>query len=110
VGPQIERLFARRRTVRYALLQAQILTLEVDRCAESAEFWPIFNQSLRRVGFLEEGEWTEEEAIQINVKYNGTKPWTLHAPRDVGTTGEWQRLADCFRPIYVKAVQKWRHS
>jgi UDP-GlcNAc:undecaprenyl-phosphate GlcNAc-1-phosphate transferase len=110
VGDQIERLFARRRTVRYALLQAQILELEVDRCNESSEFWPIFNQSLRRVGFLEEGEWSEEEALLINVKYNGSKPWTLHAPRDVGTVGEWQRLADCFRPIYVKAVAKWKHS
>jgi UDP-GlcNAc:undecaprenyl-phosphate GlcNAc-1-phosphate transferase len=40
VGDQIERLFARRRTVRYALLQAQILDLEVDRCSESTEFWP----------------------------------------------------------------------
>ena len=110
VGDQIERLFARRRTVRYALLQAQILELEVDRCNESAEFWPIFNQSLRRVGFLEEGEWTDEEALLINVKYNGSTPWTLHAPRDVGTVGEWQRLADCFRPIYVKAIAKWRHS
>ena len=110
VGDQIERLFARRRTVRYALLQAQILALEVDRCNESAEFWPIFNQSLRRVGFLEEGEWTDEEAMQISVKYNGSKPWTLHAPRDVGTLGEWQRIADCFRPIYVKAIAKWRHS
>lgn len=110
VGDQIERLFARRRTVRYALLQAQILDLEVDRCNESSEFWPIFNQSLRRVGFLEEGDWTEEEAILIEVKYNGSKPWTLHAPRDVGTSGEWYRIADCFRPIYVKAIAKWRHS
>jgi len=110
VGGQVERLFARRRTVRYALLQAQILELEVDRCAESTEFWPLFNQSLRRVGSLEDGDWTEEEAIQINVKYNGSKPWTLHAPKDVGTTGEWQRIADCFRPIYVKAIAKWRHA
>jgi UDP-GlcNAc:undecaprenyl-phosphate GlcNAc-1-phosphate transferase len=110
VGGQIERLFARRRTVRYALLQAQILDLEVDRCGESTEFWPIFNQSLRRVGFLEEGDWTDEESVQIHVKYNGSKPWTLHAPRDIGTTGEWQRIADCFRPIYVKAIAKWRHS
>jgi UDP-GlcNAc:undecaprenyl-phosphate GlcNAc-1-phosphate transferase len=110
VGDQIERLFARRRTVRYALLQAQILDLEVDRCNDSTEFWPIFNQSLRRVGFLEDGDWTEEEAVQIHIKYNGSKPWTLHAPKDIGTTGEWQRLADCFRPIYVKAIAKWRHS
>jgi UDP-GlcNAc:undecaprenyl-phosphate GlcNAc-1-phosphate transferase len=110
VGDQMQRLFARRRTVRYALLQAQILELEVDRCKEPAEFWPIFNQSLRRVGFLEEGDWTEEEAIRINVKYNGSVPWTLHAPRGVGTTSEWQRIADCFRPIYVKALAKWRHA
>jgi UDP-GlcNAc:undecaprenyl-phosphate GlcNAc-1-phosphate transferase len=110
VGGQIERLFARRRTVRYALLQAQILELEVDRCTESSEFWPIFHQSLRRVGFLEEGEWTDEEALPIHVKYNGAKPWTLHAPRDIGTAGEWQRLADCFRPIYAKATQKWQPS
>ncbi|HEX4086989.1 MAG TPA: MraY family glycosyltransferase [Chthoniobacteraceae bacterium] len=108
VGNQIERLFARRRTVRYALLQAQILDLEVDRCGEPTEFWPIFNQSLRRVGFLEEGEWTEDEAVKIHVKYNGSKPWTLHAPRDVGTSAEWQRIADCFRPIYIKAIAKWR--
>jgi UDP-GlcNAc:undecaprenyl-phosphate GlcNAc-1-phosphate transferase len=108
VGNQIERIFARRRTVRYALLQAQILDLEVDRCGEPTEFWPIFNQSLRRVGFLEDGDWTEEEAVKIHVKYNGSKPWTLHAPRDVGTSGEWQRIADCFRPIYAKAVAKWR--
>ena len=109
VGGQIERLFARRRTVRYALLQAQLLDLEVDRCLGSEEFWSLFNQSLRRVGFLEEGDWTEEEALRIHVKYNGSKPWTLHAPRDIGTTNEWQRIADCFRPIYVKAIAKWRH-
>jgi UDP-GlcNAc:undecaprenyl-phosphate GlcNAc-1-phosphate transferase len=108
VGNQIENLFARRRTVRYALLQAQILELEVERCGEPAEFWPIFNQSLRRVGFLEEGDWTEEEAIQVHVKYNGSKPWTLHAPRDLGTSADWQRIADCFRTVYVKATDKWR--
>jgi len=108
VGNQIERLFARRRTVRYALLQAQILALEVDRCDQGTEFWPIFHQSLRRVGFLEDGDWTEEEAIPIHVKYNGSKPWTLHAPKDLGTTAEWQRIADCFRPVYVKAIAKWR--
>jgi UDP-GlcNAc:undecaprenyl-phosphate GlcNAc-1-phosphate transferase len=108
VGNQIERLFARRRTVRYALLQAQILDLEVDRCKQPAEFWSLFNQSLRRVGFLEDGEWTAEESIQIQVKHNGARPWTLYAPRDVGTTGEWQRLADCFRPIYMRAIEKWQ--
>jgi len=54
VGGQMA-AFARRRTIRYALLQAQILDLEVDRCTEQTEILPIFNQSLRRVGFLERG-------------------------------------------------------
>ncbi|MGA3170501.1 MAG: MraY family glycosyltransferase [Chthoniobacteraceae bacterium] len=107
VGGQIERLFARRRTVRYALLQAQILELEVERCREPGEFWLIFNQSLRRVGFLEEGDWTEQESVRVHVKYNGDSPYTLHAPRDIGTAAEWQRLADCFRGVYVKAAAKW---
>ncbi|MEA3188617.1 MAG: UDP-GlcNAc:undecaprenyl-phosphate/decaprenyl-phosphate GlcNAc-phosphate transferase [Chthoniobacter sp.] len=108
VSGQVGRLFSRRRTVRYALLQAQILDLEVERCTDSEEFWRVFEQSLRRVGFLEAGDWTDEEALQIDVKYNGSKPWTLHAPREVGTLAEWQRIAECFRPIYVKGVAKWR--
>lgn len=107
VGDQIERLFARRRTVRYALLQAQLLELEVDRCGQAEEFWLLFNQTLRRVGFLEEGDWTEEEAIRILVKYDRSGQLTLHAPRDVGTSGEWQRIADCFRVVYLKANEKW---
>lgn len=109
VGPQVERLFSRRRTVRYALLQAQILELEVDRCRDQKEFWMVFEQSLRRVGFLEEGDWTEEEALKIHVKYNGSVPWTLNAPCAVGTRAEWNRIAECFRPVYVKAVTKWGH-
>lgn len=109
VGQQVNRLFARRRTVRYALLQAQLLELEVERCRDGEEFWRLFDQSLRRVGFLEEGDWTEEEALQVNIKYNGSKPWTLLAPREAGSTSvEWQRIAECFRPIYIKAIGKWR--
>ena len=108
VGGQVERLFSRRRTVRYALLQAQILDLEVERCGNGEEFWRVFDQSLRRVGFLEDGDWTDEETLKIHVKYNGSKPWTLHAPREVGTRAEWNRIAECFRPIYVKAITKWR--
>ena len=105
---QIERLFARRRTVRYALLQAQILELEVDRCGEPTEFWPIFNQSLRRVGFLEEGDWTEEEAIQIHVKYNGSQ--ALDASRAPGCRHHGRVAAHCglLSTVYVKATEKWR--
>ena len=30
-----------------------------------------------------------------------------HAPRTKGTTVEWQRIAECFRPIYARAKEKW---
>ena len=43
----------------------------------------------------------------VHVRYNGSMPWTLHAPKAKGTTGEWQRLAECFRPVYAKARKKW---
>ena len=100
-----DRVFGRRRQVQYALLQARILDLELDRCADSAEFWTIFEQTMQRVGFTKAGE-AESEAV-VHVKYNGSTPWTLHAPHAHGTTAEWQRLAECFRPVYARAKQKW---
>ncbi|HEV7868170.1 MAG TPA: MraY family glycosyltransferase [Chthoniobacteraceae bacterium] len=96
----------RRKVVQYAVLQAQVLEIEVDRCETSGEFWPVFHQTLRRVGFVEAGE--VENALQIDVKYNGSTPWTLHAPRTKGAIEEWRRIAECFRPVYVKALAKWK--
>lgn len=106
VRRKLNRVVRRRRVVQYALLQAQVLELEADRCKSAQEFWAIFETTLRRVGFVEEGESDAEYAI--HVKYNGSTPWTLHAPQHKGTEVEWQRLAECFRPVYVKAKQKWR--
>lgn len=100
-----DRVFRRRRQVRYALLQAQLLELELDRCTTSEEFWKIFNTALGRVGFTEPGEAPNETII--NVRYNGSTPWTLRAPVTKGNEAEWQRLAECFRPVYVRAKAKW---
>lgn len=100
-----ERTIRRRRHVRYALLQAQLLDLELERCKSAQEFWAVFEHTLRRVGFTDPGE-VEDEAT-IEVRYNGAVPWKLHAPIANGTTREWQRVAECFRPVYTKAKQKW---
>jgi len=102
------RVLGRRGQVRYALLQAQVLALEVERCKSAQEFWAIFEHTLRRVGFTEQGE-AENEAT-VHVRYNGSTPWILHAPKARGSTGEWQRIAECFRPVYVKAKAKWPTS
>jgi UDP-GlcNAc:undecaprenyl-phosphate GlcNAc-1-phosphate transferase len=99
------RVLGRRGQVRYALLQAQVLELEVERSKSAQEFWAIFEHTLRRVGFTEKGE-ADDEAT-VHVRYNGAEPWTLHAPKARGSTSEWQRIAECFRPVYVKAKAKW---
>jgi len=100
-----DRVFGRRREVRYALLQAQLLELELDRCRSGDEFWPIFDTALRRVGFTQEGEAIDE--IKIQIRYNGSSPWTLHASKAQANLSEWQRLAECFRPVYARAKAKW---
>jgi UDP-GlcNAc:undecaprenyl-phosphate GlcNAc-1-phosphate transferase len=100
-----DRVFGRRRQVRYALLQAQLLELELDRCTSEDEFWNIFNTVLNRVGFSEGGDAPDD--LEIRVKYNGASPWTLRAPIAKGSEHEWQRLAECFRPVYARAKAKW---
>jgi UDP-GlcNAc:undecaprenyl-phosphate GlcNAc-1-phosphate transferase len=106
VRRKLARILHRRQLVQYALLQAQVLDIEAERCQSAQEFWAIFEHTLRRVGFVEKGE--AEDAHDILVKYNGRAPWTLHAPARKGTDAEWQRIAECFRPVYAKARQKWQ--
>ena len=89
VRRKLQRVVRRRRLVQYALLQAQVL-----------------EHTLRRVGFVDKGESDAEYDIQV--KYNGSTPWTLYAPQHKGTEVEWQRIAECFRPVLSKAKQKWR--
>ena len=101
-----DRVIRRRQHVRYALLQAQVLSLELERSSTSEEFWSIFETTIRRVGLSNSGD-IEGESVTVEVRYNGTTPWTLHALRARGSRAEWQRLAECFRPVYAKAKTKW---
>lgn len=102
---QMQRVLSRRQAVQYTLLQAKVLALEVERCESREEFWMILDQTMRRVGFVEDGE--VEPQIAIHVRQNGSKPWTLYASRAEASPAEWQRIAECFRPAYVKALAKW---
>jgi len=102
---QMQRVLGRRQAVQYTLLQAKLLGLEVDRCDTMGEFWHIVDQTMRRVGFVDEGE--TENQVEIRIRQNGTKPWVLHASLDESTAAEWERIAECFRPAYVKALAKW---
>ena len=109
---KVDRLADDRRLVQYALLQAQVLELEVDRCGQAEEFWQVFHLTMERVGFLPEAE--KEAAVEGHLKYNGSPALTLHVRKSAkkkpdDSRREWQRIAECFRPAYVKAQNKW-HS
>ena len=106
---RVQRVLSRRQAVQYALLQAKLLVLEVERCASGEEFWGIFEQTMRRVGFCEKDE--VDDPVTVQVRHQGKRPWVLHAPASEGTISEWQRMAECFRPAYVKATERWnRHG
>ncbi len=107
---RVARTFSRRPIVRYALLQAQILEMEVDRCTDADEFWEMFDLVLRRVGFVDELDKKAETCEEIKVKWGSGRLWRLWAPRNLATRYEWQRIAECFRPACVAAVQKWHHE
>lgn len=105
VPRRISRVMNRRGEVRYVVLQARVMELEVERCKTGEEFWPIFQGTLRRVGFVSPGE--VENDITLRIKHNGDVPWVLHAPCNGSHAWEWKRIAECFQPIYSKAVMKW---
>ncbi|MGB8169164.1 MAG: MraY family glycosyltransferase [Chthoniobacteraceae bacterium] len=102
---RFERVLGHRREVQYALLQAQVLELELERCPGPEEFWLLFHLTLRRVGFLDADD--DEDSSQLDVHSPGSTSLTLHVPTHKGSHREWRRMAECFRPIYVKALQKW---
>ena len=107
---KVDRLMTERRQVQYALLQAQILQLELERCRDAREFWRLFDTTLHRVGFVDPVAGLV--TIPIHVKHNDGEPWTLHRPcaavLDETSHREWVRIAECFRPVYMRARTKWR--
>jgi UDP-GlcNAc:undecaprenyl-phosphate GlcNAc-1-phosphate transferase len=102
---QMKRVLSRRQAVQYTVLQARLLVLEVERCQTSQEFWSILDQTMRRVGFVDRDE-TENQTV-VELRQNGTKPLMLYASLDEGTAHEWERIAECFRSAYTKALAKW---
>ena len=101
----MKHVLGRRQVVHYALLQAKILHMEVDRCSTPEEFWSVFEETLERVGFGTEPE--IEDPVRIELKYDGSKPWVLYASRVEGSEADWQRIAECFRPACMRAAAKW---
>jgi UDP-GlcNAc:undecaprenyl-phosphate GlcNAc-1-phosphate transferase len=102
---KVRHVLGRRQAVHYALLQAKVLQMEIDRCETGDEFWEIFEVTLRRVGFC--GDANVDGCARVEMRHNGSKPRVLYAPVQDGPVSHWYRIAECFRPAYARALDKW---
>ncbi len=99
----------RRRDVRYALLQARLLDMEVSRCRSGEEFQSVLKASLLRMGFGL-GEPKEEGQVRVVLSDGDGNDIVLHAPVDDTMPDHWKRLAKCLVPALKKATEKWNTS
>lgn len=102
---KVKHVLGRRQAVHYALLQAKVLQLEIERCESGDEFWEIFDETLRRVGLCDVED--KLRSARVELRHNGSKPRFFYALEEDGNSAEWQRIADCFRPAFAKACEKW---
>ncbi len=98
---------SRRLEVRYALLQARLLDMEIDRCDNHSEFLELFRSALTRCGFRLSGE-ADQEYSQITLSDGDGNDMHLLAPIDKMMPDHWKRLAKCFLPAFKKANSKWK--
>lgn len=99
----------RRRDVRYALLQARILDMEVGRCESVEEFQILFEDALRRIGFGL-GEPDGDGQVRVVLSDGDGNDMILHAPSDEIMPDHWKRLAKCLVPVLKKATERWREQ
>jgi UDP-GlcNAc:undecaprenyl-phosphate GlcNAc-1-phosphate transferase len=103
--PRLLLSLRKRGEVRYAVLQGQLMELEVERCRSFDEFWIIFQQSLERSGFSTE---KIDGARVIMLSLSRTEELELFVPAELGgRSAHWQRIAACFQPAYQKSHKKW---
>lgn len=103
---KLDLIISRRRAVRYALLQAELMEHEIERYEDARSFWPIFEDALERIGFVPSRE-IDTAVFLIELGRHGSPRWKLAAPRNQGTKREWQQIAECLYPVYLKAKKKW---
>jgi UDP-GlcNAc:undecaprenyl-phosphate GlcNAc-1-phosphate transferase len=100
-------VMSRRFEVRYALLQSRVLEMELQRTEEAESYMQSFRDALQKVGFELRDEVEREGEVRVEVEFPGYDPLVLIAPQGGRDLRHWQRLAECFRDPYLKALMKW---
>jgi len=95
---------ARRRDVQYAVLHAQLLEVEVERCECPAEFLELFERHAARVGFaLHAAEGRTPLPLPL---VDGT-PFSLHIRSNQRKHRDWIALGEPFKLAYAAALDRW---
>jgi len=103
---QLNRTIIRRPEVQYTVLQAKVMELEVERCQNFAEFEACLAIALQRVGFELHLHPETKITRPLTLTFKNDQSLRLYAPSRESLR-HWQRLAECFREPYAKALQKW---
>jgi UDP-GlcNAc:undecaprenyl-phosphate GlcNAc-1-phosphate transferase len=104
LGNQIKLSFFRRRDYRYALLQAQILELEMDRCGSAGAFRRTFLDGIQRTGFRLV---PDDSTHAIDIVITRGHILQFYAPCAPDEIRHWTRIAECFHRPALLAWQRW---
>jgi UDP-GlcNAc:undecaprenyl-phosphate GlcNAc-1-phosphate transferase len=97
----------RRSEVRYALLLSRLLEMELERMQDAESYMQSFRDALEKVGFELRDATEREGQVRVELEFPGYDPLVLIVPQGGRDLRHWQRLAECFREPYLKALMKW---
>jgi len=104
---QIQRALGRREDVKYILLLARVLEVEVERCETMEEFRAALEYFLRKAGFGLEAGAAAGGAYAMVLDVRGGPGLQLYIHSSGHDRHYWKRMADCFRPACMKACKRW---
>lgn len=104
---QVMRAFERRQEVRYALLQAELLEMELERMEDPEAFAARMIDAMQRSGLEIVGLGNEKSGDSVvcvdEVCFAVRFPNTARHG-----VGHWRRLVDCFADVGSRATKKWK--
>ncbi len=104
---QLMRAFERRNDVRYALLQAELLEMELDRITDAEAFAARMIDAMQRSGLEVIGLGEEERGDTVVCVDQVCFAVRFPAGARHGS-GHWRRLTECFGDVGARAAKKWK--
>lgn len=105
VRHQIQASLGRRDLMQYAVLQGELMKLEVDRAADADQFWSRFIEALDRTGLTLDRKTAEHTVVLRTIAQEQEVRLELGASGN--SAAYWQRIADCFQRAFALGNQRW---